>query len=142
MGTPLDTVYNQFQRTTVARETELYTDAELRALLRAFLSAAIMKFNNCRKSLEIQNNEFVEDLSDLEIYVLVSFMKHEYIKTFLYDDYNLAPRPTFKDIGFGSQAAYLRELEKRELRARDEAYEALTRYSRQNSNFKPLGGLQ
>ena len=143
MGTPFNKVYNTFLRTTVARETELYTEEELKALLRAFLVAAVLKFNNSRIDLsfdKVNEGQFKQELGEQEIYVLVAFMKHEYTKTFLFDDYNLAPRPTFRDMGFGSQAAYLRELEKRELRARDEAYEALTRYSRQIANFGNLKG--
>lgn len=140
MATPFEDIYNAFLRTSNYREVELYSDQELKELLKLFLDAAILKFNNCRISLETDGESFKHTLTPAEQYVLTSFMKHEYTKTFLYDDYNLAPRPTFRDMGFGSQAAYLRELEKREYRARDEAYEALTRYSRQISNFGGLGG--
>lgn len=143
MGTPYSLVFDHYLRITSHRELDLYTDEEVEQLLTIFLEAAILKFNNSKIDLSPDPKvplHFENTLTSAEIYVLVAFMKHEYTKTYLFDDYNLAPRPTFRDMGFGSQAAYLRELEKREYRARDEAYEALTRYSRSTASFSELGG--
>lgn len=141
--TPFEKVFERFFSSPVVdRDYELYTDEDVRQELTSFLYMAIMKFKNSAVPLDYEGDSFLNELTENEINVLVALMKHEWTKKFINDDYHLKQRPSFRDVSFSASAPHLKQLQEREKRARDEAYEAINWYSRSLSNFAKLGGKQ
>lgn len=77
--TPLSKVYDVFFSKMTDDEYENWTEEEVYADCRYFLDSAIMKFKFPRKSLEIENDNFIETLSNSEIQILAAYMKCEWL---------------------------------------------------------------
>lgn len=79
MATPLQTVYKAFLSKILEDEWQGWSQEELEADLETLLTGAVTRFKFPRKSLEWNNEGFIEDLDNEEIQILACYMKVEWL---------------------------------------------------------------
>lgn len=89
--TPLKKVYDAFLGRMTDDEWELWTSNEVNEDWRILLDAAIPWFKFPKKSLEIEENNFVSNLNNREIQILATYMKVEWLNRVIMDWKNVRP---------------------------------------------------
>lgn len=143
MATPFLKVYDAFLARITADEWTL--EEELAIVERDWqelLKMAIFNFKYPRVSLEVEEGQFVEDLSNDEIQLLALYMKHEWVKRCIASWENI--RQLYADKDF-SQANHLDKLNKLEAAVQEEVHRAVGIYDRSREKrpanlFKKLAG--
>ena len=112
--TPLKQVYDSFLSKILEDEWALWTAEEINQDLFRLLSGAIAWFKFPKVSLEIEGNCFVEDLSSLEIEILATYMKCEWLNRTILTWENIKPQYEERDFSQANLIDKLTELLERE----------------------------
>lgn len=95
--TSLNKVYDAFLSKMLDDEYANWTRDEVEADLNSLLLAALPWFKFPRKSLEIVDDEFVEDLTNQEIQIISTYMKCEWLNRTILTWENVKPLYEEKD---------------------------------------------
>lgn len=108
--TKLDEVYQAWlgRFTSDEWETLQYSEEEMLEDFRTFLDMAIALFKFPKKSLEYDENGFIETLDNREKQILASYMKCEWLNRLILDYNNIIPLYDERDF---SPANYLKQLD-------------------------------
>lgn len=116
--TSLNKVYDAFLSKMLDDEYANWTRDEVEEDLNSLLLAAIPWFKFPRKSLEIINDEFVEDLTNQEIQIISTYMKCEWLNRTILTWENVKPLYEEKDF---SQANLLDKFTQMLIQEKDNA---------------------
>ena len=131
MATPVSTVIERFLSRIRSFDFLNYLEEELDSMTLSYLKSSIGSFQRlCKSDLTItEDNEFVGDLSEEEIDILVEGMIIEWIKPYLYRSDNLKDRMNTKDYSFFSPANLLKEIRSTYTELQAEHAKAIRMYS-------------
>lgn len=105
-------------------------EADLEETLGGYLYSATASFPNCRKDLDnTTDTGFIEELSNIEIDIIVSLMLVEYMKPIINNTSNLSKELTDREFRSYSQANHLKELTSLYQMLMSEAESKKSRYS-------------
>ncbi len=132
--TSTQVVYDAFLSKVLEDEWNYWTEDELQSDWRSLLNAAIPYFKFPRVSLEIQDDFFVDDLTNEEIQILATYMKCEWLNRTILTWENIKPLYVERDF---SQANLIDKLIKLK---EEEEYKALKleRIYYRSRNKKPF----
>lgn len=132
--TSTQVVYDAFLSKVLEDEWNYWTEDELQSDWRSLLNAAIPYFKFPRVSLEIQEDFFVDDLTNEEIQILATYMKCEWLNRTILTWENIKPLYVERDF---SQANLIDKLIKLK---EEEEYKALKleRIYYRSRNKKPF----
>ena len=116
--TSLNKVYDAFLSKMLDDEYANWTRDEVEEDLNSLLLAAIPWFKFPRKSLEIDGDEFVEDLTNQEIQIISTYMKCEWLNRTILTWENVKPLYEEKDF---SQANLLDKFTQMLIQEKDNA---------------------
>lgn len=91
MATPFQKIYDAFLAKQLDDEWESWTEDDLQEDLRSILEGAVPRFKFPRKSLERNDEGFVEDLDNEEIQILACYMKCEWLNRTILTWENVKP---------------------------------------------------
>lgn len=109
MGTPFQAVYNAFTSKILEDEWYTWDDITVEADMNAILESAIPYFKFPRTSLERTEEGFINDLNSIEIQILATHMKVEWLTRTILSWQNLKPLYSEQDF---SQANLIDKLTK------------------------------
>ena len=89
--TPLQKVYDAFLSKILEDEWAEWTEEEVNADLLTLLEGAVDQFKFPRHSLEIEGDNFADDLTNEEIQILASYMKCEWLNRTILTWENVKP---------------------------------------------------
>lgn len=89
--TSFSTIYDAFLSKILDDEWENWDGEDMEQDLATLLKGAIVRFKFPRKSLEYEDENFIEDLSDEEIQILASYMKCEWLNRSILTWENVKP---------------------------------------------------
>ena len=89
--TSFSTIYDAFLSKILDDEWENWDGDDMEQDLATLLKGAIVRFKFPRKSLEYENESFIEDLNDEEIQILASYMKCEWLNRSILTWENVKP---------------------------------------------------
>lgn len=132
--TSTQVVYDAFLSKVLEDEWNYWTEDELQSDWRSLLNAAIPYFKFPRVSLEIQDDFFIDDLTNEEIQILATYMKCEWLNRTILTWENIKPLYVERDF---SQANLIDKLIKLK---EEEEYKALKleRIYYRSRNKKPF----
>lgn len=136
MATKLDDIYRSFLSLIEDKEYLLIDESVLNDLMLTYLESSIASFNMCRKSLEINGNEFVENLSFIEKKILSRGMLLDYLNPKIIREENLTQTVTTKDYTNNSNANMLAKLIELRKVIKEEYEELISDYD--YNNFEGL----
>jgi len=146
MGTELQEVYNFLLAKTDAKEWAWTEDIELlQSDWKMLLRMAIQDFLFPRVSLEFEESEagtlgFKEKLTDAELQVLATYMKHEWLKRSITNWKNIEMLYHDKDFKISGKAAHLNALINLEAVYDEECKKMANKYSRRVFDYTTLAG--
>ena len=148
MSTELQEVYDFLLAKTDAKEWAWTEDYELlQEDWKMLLRMAIQDFLFPRVSLEFEEDEegntvFKEKLTDAEMQVLATYMKHEWLKRSITNWKNIEMLYHDKDFKISGKAAHLNALINLESVYDEECKKMANKYSRRVFNYTNLAGGQ
>lgn len=146
MGTDLQEVYDFLLAKTDAKEWAWSEDIELlQSDWKMLLRMAIQDFLFPRISLEFEEDEegnigFKEELTDAEIQVLTTYMKHEWLKRSITNWKNIEMLYHDKDFKISGKASHLNALINLEAVYDEECKKMANKYSRRIFDYTTLAG--
>ncbi len=146
MGTELQEVYDFLLAKTDAKEWAWSEDLELlRSDWKMLLRMAIQDFLFPRISLEFEEDEFghvsfKEQLTDAELQVLSTYMKHEWLKRSITNWKNIEMLYHDKDFKISGKASHLNALINLEAVYDEECKKVVNKYSRRVFDYTSLAG--
>jgi hypothetical protein len=146
MGTDLQEVYDFLLAKTDAKEWAWSEDIELlQSDWKMLLRMAIQDFLFPRISLEFEEDEegnvgFKEELTDAEIQVLATYMKHEWLKRSITNWKNIEMLYHDKDFKISGKASHLNALINLEAVYDEECKKMANKYSRRIFDYTTLAG--
>jgi len=146
MGTELQEVYDFLLAKTDAKEWAWTEDYELlQSDWKMLLRMAIQDFLFPRISLEFEEDEngkvfFQNELTDAELQVLATYMKHEWLKRSITNWKNIEMLYHDKDFKISGKAAHLNALINLEAVYDEECKKMANKYSRKVFDYTNLAG--
>lgn len=146
MGTELQEVYDFLLAKTDAKEWAWTEDYELlQSDWKMLLRMAIQDFLFPRISLEFEEDEngkvfFQNELTDAELQVLATYMKHEWLKRSITNWKNIEMLYHDKDFKISGKAAHLNALINLEAVYDEECKKMANKYSRRVFDYTNLAG--
>ena len=112
--TPLKQVYDSFLSKMLEDEWAFWTEKEIQQDLYQLLNGALVWFKFPKVSLEIEGEHFVEELSLMEVEILATYMKCEWLNRTILTWENIKPQYEERDFSQANLIDKLTELLERE----------------------------
>lgn len=113
MATPYEKIYNRFLQKITDFNLSEVDDHSFDEMINGWLNSAVIRVRKCQHNLSLRDNEtqeFVEDLSDLEIELLALGMVDAWVSQYLNSTELISQFIGGKEEKYYSQAAHIKEL--------------------------------